>query len=323
MNRTDQIKYSFYFKNSFYSTLDPTDYFGLTRPVVFQSLKIILKNINMTSLANEPRMDSTQFNMIKSLRSSMKSIVKSQAAFDEIKFRQTINGTFKKLCDNYLLTEILFPGATTEVLRNLPKTLREILSWEDLEIDIIQIAKNAADVLNNIKAKGLKLGDVMDEQTEIFLVPQIALEALANGIVTSVRNLNRKASNLAAKLTLSVASTSSEKADFDQLEDSVVNAFISGEKHSVQCGFLGKDWSNLIFNDTERYFRDETASDVDKFGAVCTDLVRDTSLVSARMCWIEPGEGLSSKYPAISELVSQLHALPYELNGASVCCSVF
>jgi hypothetical protein len=253
----------------------------------------------------------------------MKSIVKSQAAFDEIKFRQTINGTFKKLCDNYLLTEILFPGATTEVLRNLPKTLREILSWEDLEIDIIQIAKNAADVLNNIKAKGLKLGDVMDEQTEIFLVPQIALEALANGIVTSVRNLNRKASNLAAKLTLSVASTSSEKADFDQLEDSVVNAFISGEKHSVQCGFLGKDWSNLIFNDTERYFRDETASDVDKFGAVCTDLVRDTSLVSARMCWIEPGEGLSSKYPAISELVSQLHALPYELNGASVCCSVF
>jgi hypothetical protein len=273
----------------------------------------------MASLGDDLRLGSTHLNMLKALRSSMKAIISSQAAFNDIKVRQSINGTFKKLCDDNLLCEILFPGATAEVLRGLPRTLREVLSWKDLEIDVLQIARNAADVLDNIKAKGLKRGDTMDEQTEIFLIPQIALEALANGIVTSMRSLNRKASNVAAKLTLSVASPLSEKADFDQLEESVVGSFIDRKRYAVQLEFLGQEWSKLVFKDIERYFRDESTSDIDKFGGVCTDIVRDVSSISARMCWIEPGDVLLSRYPAISECVNQLHALPYELNGALVC----
>eukprot|EP01034_Spumella_vulgaris_P024457 gene24457-30808_t len=120
---------------------------------------------------------------------------------------------------------------------------------------------------------------------------------------------------MAAKLTLSTASITSEQASFDQLSDSVVYDLSDGKKHSAQQDYLGREWSTLISTDIARYFRDEITTDVDKFGRVCTDVVRDASLVSARMCWIESGEQLAKSYPAISELVDQMHALPYELNA--------
>lgn len=126
-------------------------------------------------------MDPNHLRMLKSVRTTIKTITTERSGLVQIAQNHHLNGTFKQLCNKSMFAEILFPGTSAEVLDGLPKNLKEILEWSDLELDLTKIAKNAAEVMENIKKKGKANGDVMDETTENVLLPQIGQEALSKG----------------------------------------------------------------------------------------------------------------------------------------------
>lgn len=134
---------------------------------------------------NTELMDPNQLRMLKSVRATIKTITSERGGLQQIAQNHHLNGTFKQLCNKAMFAEILFPGTTAEVLEGLPKNLKEVLEWEDLQLDQMKIARNAAEVLENIKKKGGAVGDIMDETTENVLLPQIGQEALSKGKYTS------------------------------------------------------------------------------------------------------------------------------------------
>ncbi len=262
--------------------------------------------------------NSNEYRMQQALQMAIKQITESSSSFRDIVAQHSLNGTFKKLCEQQHIQGILFPGASPEILRTMPKNLREVLQWQDLEINIEKIATNAALVLHNIKEKGAKRGDIMDEKTELMLIPQISQEALANGVVEAVRVLNIKVSNTTAKLSLSVASLESEQALRDQLDNSLLDMIFNFPGHAEQHQYMGSEWADAIASDLGRYCSTETMSDVNSSGGVFLPPVSACGVQTAattRMAWIESDEGLHNKYPAVAELLNQLHALPFELNG--------
>jgi len=127
----------------------------------------------------------------------------------------------------------------------------------------------------------------------------------------------------------------------------------------VQPEFLGDEWAALVLEDVLRFVRDEKMSDMNTCNslslptdgadaAACASsktvpapVVNSTSSSSSsggsssnnngstsgnsesspgppRMAWIE-GDDLTTPYPALADLVQQLHALPYEINAKSDC----
>lgn len=286
-------------------------------------------------------MDSKEYQILKSLKCTVGIITSERGGLSIIAREHCLNGTFKQLCNNKLFAELCFPGTSKVVLDELPKNLKEILEWKELKLDMTKIAKNAVQVLENIQIKGRRQGDIMDEATEKALIPQIAQEALAQGIIECVRSLSRKVSQISAKMTLNVASITSEKAQLDQLEEEVVhNLIIDFDKmYGVQCDYMGHEWAQLIRKDIIRFMEIEKMTLMSNNGTVVTkanisrtklkkgpptsstdsDSIDDIATTShqqkASMCWIESNNSmLSGKYPALLELVSQLHALPFELN---------
>ncbi|KAJ1424054.1 hypothetical protein B484DRAFT_451671 [Ochromonadaceae sp. CCMP2298] len=262
-----------------------------------------------------------QLRMMKSLRATIKTITTERGGLAEISREHHLNGSFKQLCNKKLFTELLFPGTTAGVLEGLPKDLREVLQWEDLELDLEKISKNATDVLESIKNKGRSSGDVMDETTEFVLLPQIGQEALAKGIIEAVRRLSRRVSQMSAKVSQAFASPTAPQAELDQLDDEVVGALAGRSRVGVQDEFLGEHWALLIRTDIHRYIANEKLTVLNRDGGVSVAGagagaagVGAASSSSARMCWIEPSAQLSDQYAAIAELIEKMHALPFELN---------
>eukprot|EP00600_Ochromonadales_sp_CCMP1393_P000822 CAMPEP_0174983050 /NCGR_PEP_ID=MMETSP0004_2-20121128/16897_1 /TAXON_ID=420556 /ORGANISM="Ochromonas sp., Strain CCMP1393" /LENGTH=447 /DNA_ID=CAMNT_0016235197 /DNA_START=254 /DNA_END=1597 /DNA_ORIENTATION=- len=261
-------------------------------------------------------MTSTQFRMIKSLRLTIKTITGERGGLSQIDRDHHLNGSFKQLCNKRGFTEILFPGTSKEVLDDLPKNLKEVLEWEDLELDLNKISKNAADVLESIKNKGRSQGDIMDETTESVLLPQIGQEALAKGIIEGVRRLSRRVSQMSARINQVIASPSSQQASMDQIDDEVLQSLLGGTRVGIQREYLGEEWSNLIRNDILRYIRNEKMTVVNKDGGVAPsgDASKARQQEATQMCWIESSSALVEQYPAVTQLIKHVHALPYELN---------
>lgn len=259
--------------------------------------------------------------MLKSVRATIKTITTERGGLTQISQNHHLNGTFKQLCNKNVFSEMLFPGTSAEVLDGLPKDLKEILAWEELQLDLIKIAKNASDVLESIKNKGKMQGDIMDETTETVLLPQIGQEALSKGIIEAVRKLSRRVSQMSARISQAVASSTAPQALLDQLDDEVVGNLFGEQQVGVQREFLGDDWTKLIRNDIVRYMRNEKLSVLNRDGTVMVDgRGASSSVVAAnltRMCWIEPSATLTESYAALSELIGQIHALPFELNCKS------
>ena len=268
--------------------------------------------------ASQEIMDPNLLRMLKSVRSTIKTITTERSGLNQISQSHHLNGTFKQLCNRNVFAEMLFPGTSAEVLEGLPKNLKEILEWEELQLDLTKIAKNAADVLESIKTKGKSQGDVMDEATETVLMPQIGQEALSKGIIEAVRKLSRRVSQMSARISQSIASATAPQATLDLLDDDVVADLFGEQQVGVQREFLGEEWTRLIRNDITRYLRNEKMSVLNRDGAVMVDgRGALNSVVAAnltRMCWIEPSAALTESYAALAELISQIHALPFELN---------
>lgn len=112
-----------------------------------------------------------------------------------------------------------------------------------------------------------------------------------------------------------VASTSAPQATQDQLDDEVIQSLYTERKVGVQREYMGEEWTRLLRNDIIRYMRNEKMSVLNKDGGVTVE--GQTAVVPAnlcRMCWVEPSSNLKEQYAALSEVIAQLHALPFELN---------
>lgn len=297
----------------------------------------------MEFAAKTEMMEPNHLRMIKSVRSTIKTITTERGGLLQISQNHHLNGTFKQLCNRAMFAEVLFPGTSAEVLEGLPKDLKEVLQWTELKLDLTKIAKNAAEVLENIKKKGRAQGDTMDETTENVLLPQIGQEALAKGtsrsslsmfpftvvttvivldragIIEAVRKLSRKVSQMSAKINQNIASPTAPQATQDQLDDECVGQLFGEVKVGVQREFFGDDWTRVLRNDILRYVRNEKMTVLNRDGGVNSgSAVVPANL--ARMCWIEPSATLTEQYAGLAEVISQLHALPYELNCKSRYC---
>eukprot|EP00981_Chlorochromonas_danica_P005064 scaffold1016_cov175-Ochromonas_danica.AAC.22 len=273
--------------------------------------------------------DHAQYNMLVSLRQSMDRMKRSVSAVNEIAREHHLQGVFQSLAQPGTMRQVLFPGTPAEVLKTLPQNLHEVLLWEELTLDLPAIAKSACTVLENIKAKGAKLGDVMDPMTERVLLPQIAQEALARAIIEGVRQLNRHVSQVVAQAVTEIAAAEAPQAQEDQIDDDVIDSLLSFG-YGIQREFVGKEWADVIRSDLNRFLRDEKMSDIDDKGEVMVPGQQTVSsssssssaartstegLTPSKISWIESGEeGFSARYPALCEAVRLLHALPFELN---------
>jgi hypothetical protein len=268
--------------------------------------------------------DAVQYRMAQTIKNTVKKLKREKlGGLEEIRRNHYLQGSFSQLCKPQMLQEILFPGFSKEVLNTLPKNLVELVEWEELStvLDYNVIAKNGAEVLSNIKKKGAKQGDYMDENTENVLLPQIAQEAFAKKVIEEVQKLNRKINNFVTKVVRQIASIEDERAKKEQLDEEIVLQYQT-IGFAIQSEFLGNDWIPIIQRDLLRFFRDEKLSTVDSAGfAVIPSLSSSSSSSSSLSCnairiaWIENDDYLREMYPALSEVIEQLHALPYELNG--------
>lgn len=282
------------------------------------------KHTQIISPANKsntllPVMNSLQYQMLKSIRNTIKTIVSESNGILKIQRMHHLNGTFKKICNASMTTnntefaDTIFPGTSKEVLLGLPKNLKEILEWNELELDLMKISNNATEVLENIKLKGKLQGDIMDEQSESILLPQIAQEALAKGIIEAVRALNRKVSQINAKISQPIASPTADEATWDQLETSLVSElFQQHQQVGIQYHFMGQEWTDLIRNDLNRFKTNEKMSLLTKEAATTTTTTTDATVV--RMTWLENTLHIQENYAALAEALKLIHALPYELN---------
>jgi hypothetical protein len=145
---------------------------------------------------------------------------------------------------------------------------------------------------------------------------------------------------MSARLSMNVASPSASEASWDQIDVSVVAQLgRKGRCMGVQSQFLGSDFSQLVSEDVCRFVRDEKMS-VMRDATMMTvranrsdsestsgnsslgseQLSRNSPDITEsplpRMAWLEV-DSLGESYPALSEAVRQMHALPFELNGKS------
>ena len=262
--------------------------------------------------------DGLELKMMRALRSTISTITKEADGARRIAGAHFLDGSFRKLCHQASFSELLFPGLSAGLRSHMPKDLKEVLEWDGLDIDLRPVARSACEVLVNVKLKGTAGGDVMDAESEAVLLPQIAQEALANGIVRAVRNLGRRVSHMNAKTSQPIASTSAPQAHLDQLESTLLEELLSATRTGVQRDYLGAEWSGLVRADMERFVRDETMSAVDCNGGVVVqreDMVSTSDTTPfGRIAWLDGSGGWSDTYPALSEAVTQLHALPFEIN---------
>lgn len=262
--------------------------------------------------------DAIQFSMVQSLKQTIRKIQREKhCGLEEIVRSHYLNGTFAKLCRKEHFQELVFPGFSREALRSLPLTLVDLFAWEELQLDVDSIAESGATVLRNIKLKGAKQGQIMDEETEKVLLPQIAQEALAKRILEEVQKLNRKISSLIARSIQKVAASDDERAERDQLESAVVTT-LQQTGFAVQEEFLGLDWLPVLRQDITRFIRDEKLSLLDALGQpVASSKVEDLDSHQKyqQIAWVEKDESLQETYPALYELLDALYALAFELNG--------
>lgn len=259
---------------------------------------------------NEAAVGSVEYLMITELKSLIKRILTGNYGSEDMN-KHMLYGVFKQLMDKETFSEILFPGASKAVQRDLPMNLKDLLSWDILSLDLSKIANKAASIFNGIKSKGELRGDFMDRTTEAILIPQIVEEAMARDIVGTVRNLSKKVSGLNAKVSLALALPTEEEASWDQIGLEVTTALGSYEfALGIQSEFLGSEWSSLVLEDVIRYVADEKMTEMgngtsilispnnDPYSSIDGDVRHGDDVGLSRMAWIEQ-DAITESYPAL------------------------
>lgn len=261
--------------------------------------------------------DAIEYRMVVSLKQNVRKISQTKDGLSEIMQNFFIQGIFRQLANPRTMREILFPGTNHEVLKDLPKNLQEVLSWKEIKLEYEEIARKGAEVLRNVQRKS---NENMDPTTESIMLPQIALEALANYLVEKVRELSKKVSHVfAEKIQTEALLKAEELQHFEQQLDCEVIAQFKRNKYSMQEEYLGQEWSYIIRDDMRRFMRDEKMSSVDNKGRVVvneSNNIYDLNECSGiKIAWIEKQDVLIKEaYPALYEAILKLHQLPFEFN---------
>ncbi len=237
-------------------------------------------------------LERRMFNVLKDLINKIKA--------KNLNMFHGFQGTFKKLLDYETFSHVLFPGMSKESLTGVPKDLTELLSWDKIKFDYKKICKNAAEVLENVKSKGRALGEIMDNESETVLIPQILHESFGREIVHTIHLLGKRISKLNAMYTASIASADAIESSYDQLDDTCINDLVN-HGISVQAQYMTREWSKGILDDVQRFVTVERLS------------VSNNHVNGVMISWIEQ-ERIQENYPCLHVLTEQLHCLPYEIN---------
>lgn len=264
-------------------------------------------DISSFMLLEHPQLSAIVMQNLRILRYFIEGVINGDIDPKYIAHTMSFRGIYVKLVDPKQYTDVVFPGTPSHVLAALPKSIKDLLLWKELQLDLIKVAKVAENILAGVKKRGKEQGDIMDEQTQGALLPQIVYEALAVELVDSVRLLGRRLNAVRAHVSVSEASISSPNASLDQLEPEVIEA-LDVNHIAVQDEFMGSEWTRLLVNDFRRFVR------VEKMSEKMTAFSQDETDRSPLTAFLEQ-EDIREKYPAIAEVVKQLHALPYEING--------
>jgi len=222
-----------------------------------------------------------------------------------------LSGHLQQLCGGReQFFEALFPGCSRLARAALPHSLRELLLWTELALDLTAVARSAAKVLCGVCSRGAQQGDVMDSATRDALAPQIAQEALAREIRAAVRRVGQDYSRVAAAVQLAEASETAPQALLDQLEPDVVPRLCS-TRVARQEDFLGPRWAALVGADLVNFAKYEHMSDIAEPGAAAAGGAAAATAVPVQLAWLERKY---EQYPALTEAMAKLLALPYEIN---------
>lgn len=228
---------------------------------------------------------------------------------------EAFNGVFKSLMDKGTFQRMIYPGLTEEQRQQAPASFQELLEApayaEALQTFAVPAAlERARSVLSNVKAKGRAAGDEMDANTEAALWPQIVNEALAREIVSLVRRLHMVQHAMAASDPANLASPDADEASWGQLPAELIQQVGDAKRgFGLVDDFMGSDWLPVVTEDAERFAEKTTLQPVP-----VPERTAPGSL--GEMRWIENDEALKHDFPALSELLANLHALPYEWNAA-------
>jgi hypothetical protein len=250
---------------------------------------------------------TTEMQFLNSLRQLVKKVVNHDLKDPEYLNVLQVNPTFRKLMDNKSFADIVFPGTPISVLKSLPKTLRDLLMWKDLAVDIQKIVHSANSIFENVVGKGSARGDFMDEETKHVLIPLIIQEAMARELITAVRDLGKVLSSVKAKTSLNFASVAADEAGNDFLDSNAVSDLCDMNKGiATYHNFLGSDMLPLLLDEVNRYICNEKM----------TPIMTDDNIILSKVAWIE-SDIVEVYYPVLSEAIKQLHSLPYEINAKS------
>ena len=251
------------------------------------------------------------------MRSETRRLIRrlQQQSSGAVQLEHQLAGTFKQLSTRQSMVDALFPGVPGPQLAQLPQSLREVLLWRELILDVSKIAKSAWSVFAEVRRKAALAGDAMDRDAQSVMGAQVVQEALAREVVLSVRRLAKQMSHVSARVSLSLASPESDKARQDQLLTSTVLQLVAADI-SCQDEYLGGDWAALIASDVVRFVAHERMTPVGQTQqGPGSSSSSSASCMLPSMAYVDLDAGLlEESYPALAEAVAQLHSLPHELN---------
>jgi len=226
--------------------------------------------------------------------------------------QRDFEGIFSKLMDKSTFQKMIFPGLSDEQRAFAPQSFESLLSDPmyagELESIMPKTQERADSVLQNVKKKGADIGQFMDPATEERLRPQILQEAFAREVLAMVSRVHRAGHARVADSLENLADPEDERATWDQLDPEVVEALTDPETaFAVQDDFLGEEWPALLYEDAVRFMASGQMTPIPV-------AEREREGVHGEIAFVEPSQ-LEESYPALAELIKNLHALPFELRS--------
>lgn len=232
-----------------------------------------------------------------------------------------LDGAFKAMLDPAAFRKALFPLTKKEEFqeKSLPRSLSELLRAPHFRSMLMKsmprVREKAQSIAEGTRRRAQREGQL--EPMPASQVWEITLESFARDLVGAVKNFiaTQTVSRCSA-----LASPDHECAGCDQLNQVDVSR-LSGDEHVVVVDdFFGKEWTNLIKSDVDRFCTYESGDFVES-NAVAGLMSRSTQKCAEERA-LDPYPQLASirhdcgkAYPALAQAADALQALPYELNA--------
>jgi hypothetical protein len=219
----------------------------------------------------------------------------------------TLQGEFAELLIPEKFQKRVFPGLSPAQCAEVPSTLQQLMDDERyrvaLEACIPRALKKAESVIESVKAKGAKRGDVMVPDIERTLRPQALVEAFARELPGAVRSMHAAARLDAAGDDSLLADPNAEEAQWELLDDNIISDLSDDSiAFAVQEEFMPDEWMKVIYRDLENFARSEKLRSIEGAGHSVGELA-----------WLDKKD-LEGTFPALHEVVTYLQVLPHELN---------